>query len=194
MLVRLASLFLLNWSAIFGIICQFHSSTSLASIPRKSYGSPSIVASARARQQRPRGLQWQPNRHLCSSYSRATIIRRASSEELYLSEENVELVLAECKENLATIFGNTAENRNVGITGDVELVDLEGPTVIVSLKGRFWHQRETVLARVAAFLQERIPEIVSVEVSDESMLLETNNHDSPHVGTTDDGYDSSFGF
>ena len=100
---------------------------------------------------------------------------RSAAEELYLSEENVETVLAECKETIGSMFGNSAENRGVGITGDVELVELDGPTVLLGLRGRFWHKRETVLARVGAFLQERIPEIVSVEVSDESMLLESNN-------------------
>jgi len=34
-----------------------------------------------------------------------------------------------------------------------------------------------VLARVGAFVMEQIPEVVSVEVADESMLLEENNID-----------------
>lgn len=106
---------------------------------------------------------------------RRSLVKAYAGEELFLSEENVELVLEECKETIGSMFGNSAENRGVGITGDVDLVELDGPTVILALRGRFWHKRDMVLARVGAFLQERIPEIISVEVSDESMLLEENN-------------------
>ena len=106
---------------------------------------------------------------------RRSLVKAYACEELFLSEENVELVLEECKETIGSMFGNSAENRGVGITGDVDLVELDGPTVILALRGRFWHKRDMVLARVGAFLQERIPEIISVEVSDESMLLEENN-------------------
>jgi hypothetical protein len=38
-------------------------------------------------------------------------------------------------------------------------VDLDGGAVIVDLKGRFWHDRRMVLARVEKFIQNRIPEV-----------------------------------
>lgn len=41
--------------------------------------------------------------------------------------------------------------------GNVELADLDGPFVKISLKGRFWHKRSDVVARVANYLKQRIP-------------------------------------
>ncbi len=37
------------------------------------------------------------------------------------------------------------------------LADLDGPFVTLRLMGRFWHPRGMVLARVAHYLQLRIP-------------------------------------
>lgn len=128
-----------------------------------------------------------------------------------MSEENVQGVLAACREeigyvqysrlsacsfalvlnsflplpfnemlakynNSRTMFGYQAENRGVGITGGVDFVELDGPTVILHLKGRFWHQRPTVLARVGAYLMGRIPEIVDVTVEDEYELSDEANN------------------
>ena len=47
---------------------------------------------------------------------------------LDLTEENVTVALEEAKEVLGTIFGNSAENRQIGITGDVQVLwcDVEG--------------------------------------------------------------------
>lgn len=53
---------------------------------------------------------------------------------------------------LAQIFDDS-----VGITGKVELAELDGPFVKISLRGRFWHERSTVLARIANYLKQRIP-------------------------------------
>lgn len=41
--------------------------------------------------------------------------------------------------------------------GQVELSELDGPFVKISLKGRFWHKRSTVVARVGNYLKQRIP-------------------------------------
>jgi hypothetical protein len=77
-----------------------------------------------------------------------------------------------------TMFGYQAENRGVGITGGVDFVELDGPTVVLHLKGRFWHQRPTVLKRVGAYLMARIPEIVDVIVADEYELTDEANNDA----------------
>lgn len=43
------------------------------------------------------------------------------------------------------------------LSGIVDLAELDGPFVKISLKGRFWHKRSTVLARVSNYLKQRIP-------------------------------------
>lgn len=77
--------------------------------------------------------------------------------------------------DIRTMFGYQAENRGVGITGGVDFVELDGPTVVLHLKGRFWHQRPTVLSRVGAYLTARIPEIVDVIVADDYELTDEAN-------------------
>ncbi|CAM9926274.1 unnamed protein product [Ascophyllum nodosum] len=97
-----------------------------------------------------------------------------AQESLILTEENVVMVLAEAKQELSTLFGNSAENSAVGITGDVEFVGLEGPTAVVRLTGRFWHEKSTVLSRVANYVMTRIPECVDVEVEDPAQLEDSD--------------------
>lgn len=84
-------------------------------------------------------------------------------------------VLQACREEIGTLFGYSAENRGVGITGGVDYVELDGPSVVLSLKGRFWHVRSTVLNRVSSYLMSRIPEIVSVDIVDEWQLTDEAN-------------------
>ncbi|KAG4916511.1 hypothetical protein AAZX31_19G185300 [Glycine max] len=84
---------------------------------------------------------------------------------LDLTENNVKQVLEDARKELGQIFDSS-----VGITGVVELADLDGPFVKISLKGRFWHKRSTVLARVANYLKQRIPEILEVDIEDEKQL------------------------
>jgi hypothetical protein len=91
------------------------------------------------------------------------------------TEDNVLALLSACREELGTLFGYSAENRGVGITGGVDYVELDGPTVTVRLKGRFWHQRTTVLDRVSNYLQQRIPEIIEVNVEDPWQLTDEAN-------------------
>lgn len=92
-----------------------------------------------------------------------------------MDEETVLGVLSACRNELGTLFGYTAENRGVGITGGVDFVEMDGPVVVIGLKGRFWHERTTVLERVANYLQQRIPEIVDVTVEDEWQLTDEAN-------------------
>lgn len=80
--------------------------------------------------------------------SRRCTVRRATItalEPLVLSEDNVNLALEEVKEKLGSMFGNSVENRGVGITGDVQLASTDGPIVVVRLTGRFWHKRSDVV-------------------------------------------------
>lgn len=42
-------------------------------------------------------------------------------------------------------------------SGQAELAELDGPFVKISLRGRFWHRRSTVVARLGNYLKQRIP-------------------------------------
>lgn len=87
-----------------------------------------------------------------------------------LTEENAKTVLAQCMEDLGTMFGTNDESRTVGITGTVEFVELDGPMLVVRLCGRFWHQRSRVVERVSSYVLERIPECVDVIIEDAVQL------------------------
>ncbi|KAK2364462.1 hypothetical protein P8452_67410 [Trifolium repens] len=86
-------------------------------------------------------------------------------QPLDLTEDNVKQALVDARGELGQIF-----DTSVGMTGVVELVELDGPYVTISLKGRFWHKRSTVLARLANYLKQRIPEILEVEIENEQQL------------------------
>lgn len=101
--------------------------------------------------------------------------RHSTGSQLELSEDTVLGVLSACRDELGTLFGYSPENRGVGITGGVDLVEMDGPTVVLSLKGRYWHQRTTVLGRIANYLQQRIPEIIEVTVEDPWQLTDEAN-------------------
>mmetsp|Transcript_24984 Transcript_24984/g.98708 ORF Transcript_24984/g.98708 Transcript_24984/m.98708 type:complete len:84 (+) Transcript_24984:493-744(+) len=45
------------------------------------------------------------------------VVVRCQDNTTYLSEENINIVLEEAKIELGTLFGNSEENREVGITG-----------------------------------------------------------------------------
>ncbi|XP_073280801.1 uncharacterized protein [Primulina huaijiensis] len=89
----------------------------------------------------------------------------ASLARLDLTEENINQVLADARTELAQLF-----DTSVNITGKAELADLDGPYVKISLSGRFWHTRSTVLARLGNYLKQRIPEILEVDIEDEKQL------------------------
>ncbi|CAA7049449.1 unnamed protein product [Microthlaspi erraticum] len=84
---------------------------------------------------------------------------------LDLTEDNIRLVLSDARVELAQLF-----DLSVGMTGQVELVELDGPFVKISLRGKFWHTRAMVLARIGNYLKQRIPEILEVEIEDEKQL------------------------
>ncbi|KAI8010793.1 hypothetical protein LOK49_LG06G00921 [Camellia lanceoleosa] len=89
----------------------------------------------------------------------------AALPQLDLTEDNVKQVLVDARAEFGQIFDSS-----VGITGKAELAELDGPFVKISLKGRFWHKRSTVLDRLANYLKQRIPEILEVDIEDEKQL------------------------
>jgi hypothetical protein len=101
-----------------------------------------------------------------------------AGSQLDFDEETVLGLLSACRTELGTLFGYSEENRGVGITGSVEYVEIDGGTVVLSLAGRYWHQRTTVLDRVANYLQQRIPEIIEVVVDDPYQLSDEANRDA----------------
>ena len=62
------------------------------------------------------------------------------------------------------------ETASIGITGEISLVEVDGPEVYLSLSGKFWHTRSFVLGRAAMYLNARIPEIMRVSVLDPDEL------------------------
>ena len=91
-------------------------------------------------------------------------------EPRILTEENAIDVLNECMEDIGTMFGTNEDSARVGITGVVEFVELDGPILVLRLKGRFWHQRTRVVERVSSYVLERIPECIDVVVEDAQQL------------------------
>jgi hypothetical protein len=47
------------------------------------------------------------------------------------------------------------------MAGQVDLAELDGPFVKLRLKGKFWHTRATVVARIGNYLKNRIPVTIS---------------------------------
>eukprot|EP00820_Chromera_velia_P006852 Cvel_19329.t1-p1 / transcript=Cvel_19329.t1 / gene=Cvel_19329 / organism=Chromera_velia_CCMP2878 / gene_product=hypothetical protein / transcript_product=hypothetical protein / location=Cvel_scaffold1659:452-1250(-) / protein_length=141 / sequence_SO=supercontig / SO=protein_coding / is_pseudo=false len=77
-----------------------------------------------------------------------------AAEVLPLTYENVETVLQEARETLYHMFGYADTSKKVNISGEIDLEDLDGGTVIVRLSGRFWHKRSDVILRVESFMRE----------------------------------------
>lgn len=94
-----------------------------------------------------------------------------------LSEENVQELLDVFIESDygKQMFGVHDMPASVGITGSISFVEVHGPEVILSLSGRFWHRRETVLGRAAMWLNACMPEIMEVRVEELDDLLDYEN-------------------
>lgn len=92
-----------------------------------------------------------------------------------LCDENANIVIDEIRNELGTIFGYTADSRAVGITGAIELVEVDGPTIVVSLSGRFWHATDTVMLRVESYIKNRIPEVIEVILDIEKSTIQDDN-------------------
>ncbi len=96
-------------------------------------------------------------------------------EPLELCEENAILVIDEMKKELGTIFGYDPKSREVGITGEIEFVECDGPSISVALSGRFWHATDTVMMRVESYVQNRIPEVIEVVLDREKSAIQDDN-------------------
>ena len=114
-----------------------------------------------------------------SCYSKGDVfpIKMSALNEspMELCEENAILVIEEVKAELGTIFGYDQGSRNVGITGAIELVEVDGPSIVVSLSGRFWHATDTVMLRVESFIKQRIPEVISVTLDEAASDIKDDN-------------------
>lgn len=96
-------------------------------------------------------------------------------EPLELCEENVEIVIEEVRQELGTIFGYDPKSREANITGEIEFVEIDGPSISIALKGRFWHATDTVMLRVESFMKQRIPEVISVTLDmSKSAIIDDN--------------------
>ncbi|PKA51228.1 hypothetical protein AXF42_Ash010668 [Apostasia shenzhenica] len=137
--------------SLFTLQCTSLSSSSLAKFPCFQTLTPI------------RHLRCRRSRSLCRRLHLPAI--SAALPQLDLTEDNVKQVLVEARSEFAQIFDSS-----VGITGEVYLAELDGPFMKLRLQGRFWHQRTTVLARLANYMKNRIPEILEVEIEDEKQL------------------------
>ncbi|PKA61192.1 hypothetical protein AXF42_Ash006088 [Apostasia shenzhenica] len=67
-------------------------------------------------------------------------------------------------------------NSSVGITEKVYFAELDDPFVKLRLQDWFWHQRTTVLARLANYMKNWIPKILEVEIEDEKQLDDSSEN------------------
>lgn len=80
-------------------------------------------------------FQW--NRS-CLSENPGRIDSSLHQPPLELCEENMIQVIGEMRTDLGTNFGYDPRNDEIGITGKVEFVELDGPpSVVIALSGRF---------------------------------------------------------
>ncbi|KAJ4903486.1 hypothetical protein Rs2_17437 [Raphanus sativus] len=150
----------------------YHHRTPLPDFPSRETGKPAVNRSVLALQFRNVGMTKLTYEGIILTQKSRTLTAvgavsggGTSLPPLDLTEDNIRLVLTEARVELAQLF-----DLSVGITGQVELVELDGPFVKISLRGKFWHTRAMVLARIGNYLKQRIPEILEVEIEDEKQL------------------------
>eukprot|EP01041_Mallomonas_annulata_P010750 gene10750-22459_t len=102
---------------------------------------------------------------------------------LELCEENANIVIEEIREELGTIFGYDPKSREVGITGEISFVEVEGPVIVVALKGRFWHATDTIMLRIKSYISQRIPECIDVTLDrSKSQIVDDNDLNTETTG------------
>jgi hypothetical protein len=57
-----------------------------------------------------------------------------NSSPMELCQENAELVIDEVRKELGTIFGYDEGSRSAGITGKIDLVEVDGPSIVIKLR------------------------------------------------------------
>uniref|UniRef100_A0A6V7QQY8 Uncharacterized protein n=1 Tax=Ananas comosus var. bracteatus TaxID=296719 RepID=A0A6V7QQY8_ANACO len=143
---------------------ELHLPTFLSSSLRSPSRSPKI-STAQTLTLTLRGPSFRARRRRSLLPRSRSFAVSASLPTLDLTEDNIRKVLIDAKSELAQIFDGS-----VGITGQVDLAELDGPYVKLRLKGRFWHTRATVVARVGNYLKNRIPDILEVDIEDDKQL------------------------
>ena len=73
----------------------------------------------------------------------------------------------------------------------MELVELDGPTMIIALRGRFWHATDTVMLRVKSYICNRIPEVVDVTLDSGRSAIVDDNRLNTDGGVRLDGSKNS---
>ena len=142
--------------ALVALICALYPNFMTAFAPSK----------AMALQLRVWGTQTMPPLRMANALD---------GDPLELCEENAILVIDEIKKELGTIFGYDPKSREVGITGEIEFVECDGPSISVSLSGRFWHATDTVMMHVESYVQNRIPEVIEVTLDRSKSSIQDDN-------------------
>lgn len=118
-----------------------------------------------------------PWRSLLQRRPRPLTLLDGGSGDAFFGEAAVRATLDDFKAAAPSMFGGHPDTVAIGITGDIALAEVDGPVVVLSLSGRFWHKRETVLANAGAFLRQRWPEICDVIVGDPGSLRDVVRDD-----------------
>ncbi|PKA46994.1 hypothetical protein AXF42_Ash011668 [Apostasia shenzhenica] len=82
-------------------------------------------------------------------------------------------IILDIRESVCFIAEFKRSTLSIGFDGFAELDD---PFVKLRLQEWFWHQRTTVLARLANYMKNWIPEILEVEIEDEKQLDDSSEN------------------
>ncbi|KAG0466277.1 hypothetical protein HPP92_017857 [Vanilla planifolia] len=108
-------------------------------------------------------------RQVSSFLRRLPAIESEKFQDDFLMEINDTLLMS-----YLAMFTNCTSTMNELVekfnTMEAHLAEVDGPFVKLRLQGRFWHKRETVLARLANYLKSRIPDVLEVDIEDEKQL------------------------